>query len=140
VRLFIPALAVVSEAVYDRFLDRHYQEATQTVTAMSNELQSVVPAIPQKEQLQSESTLQALRQWMAETRNLIDIRATFERLGDKLEHFTEDTIRLMVVFILQTMLIPLTLFWIFTRMAMMRIPPAVTRSLPALSDHRRQRP
>jgi hypothetical protein len=138
VRLFIPALAVVSEAVYDRFLDRHYQEATQTVTAMSNEFQKVVPAVPQKDQLQSESTLQTFRQWMAETRNLIDIRATFERLEDKLEHFTEDTIRLMVVFIFQTILIPLIMFWLFTRMVVMRITPAVTRPLPALSDHRRQ--
>jgi len=137
VRLFIPALAVVSEAVYDRFLDRHYQEATQTVTAMSHELENVVPAVPQKDQMQSESTLQTFRQWMAETRNLIDIRATFERLGDKIEHFTEDTIRLMVVFIFQTILIPLVLLWLFTRMVAMRITPAVTRPLPALADHRR---
>jgi hypothetical protein len=137
VRLFIPALAVVSEAVYDRFLDRHYQEATQTVTAMSHELQNVVPAVPPKDQLESESTLQTFRQWIAETRNLIDIRATFERLGDKIEHFTEDTIRLMVVFIFQTILIPLVLFWLFTRIVVMRITPTVTRPLPALSDHRR---
>jgi hypothetical protein len=137
VRLFIPALAVMSEAVYDRFLDRHYQEATQTVTAMSHELENVVPAVPQKDQMQSESTLQTFRQWMAETRNLIDIRATLERLGDKIEHFTEDTIRLMVVFIFQTILIPLVLLWLFTRTAVMRITPAVTRPLPALSDHRR---
>lgn len=73
---------------------------------------------------------------MAETKNLIDIRATFERLGDKLEHFTEDTIRLMVVFIFQTILIPLIMFWIVTRMVVMRITPAATRPLPALSDHR----
>lgn len=136
VRLFIPALAVVSEAVYDRFLDRHYQEATQTVTAMSNELQNVVPTVPPKDRLESESTLQTFRQWMAETKNLIDIRAIFERLGDRLEHFTEDTIRLMVVFIFQTILIPLIMLWILARMVGMRTTPVVNRPLPALSNHR----
>jgi hypothetical protein len=48
VRLFIPALAVVSEAVYDRFLDRHYQEATQTVTAKGMSSKTLFRRFPQK--------------------------------------------------------------------------------------------
>jgi hypothetical protein len=137
VRLFIPALAVVSEEVYERFLNRHYQEATQTLTRMSHELQTVVPAVSPNDQPQSESTLQTFRQWMAETKNLIDIRATVERLGHKIERFTEDTIRLMVVFIFQTILIPLIMLWILSRIVLLRTTPIVTRPLPALSDHRR---
>jgi hypothetical protein len=92
--------------------------------------------VPPKDQLQSESTLQTFRQWMAETKNLFDIRATLERVGDKLEHFTEDTIRLMVVFIFQTILIPLVMLWILSRMVGMRTTPMVNRPLPALSDRR----
>lgn len=133
-RLFIPAVALVSETIYDRFLNSHYLEATETLTRISDDLQEVVPTVQEKlDRPGSESTLQELRRWLAETKNLLDIRAKIERLGTKLQRFTEDTVRLMVVFIFQTIIIPLIMLWVLAKMVMFRIAPAVPalpRSLP----------
>lgn len=129
VRLFIPAVAFVSESVYDRFLNRHYMEATATLTHVKDELKQTVPTMQENpESPGSASTLQELRRWMTETKDLIDIRAKIDRLGAKLERFTEDTVRLMVVFILQTIVIPLIMLWVLAKMVMLRITPAVSTS------------
>jgi hypothetical protein len=133
-RLFIPAVALVSETIYDRFLNLHYLEATETLTRISDDLQEVVPTVQEESDMPaSESTLQELRRWLAETKNLLDIRTKIEHLGAKLQRFTEDTVRLMVVFIFQTIIIPLIILWVLAKMVMFRITPtipALPRTLP----------
>lgn len=132
-RLFIPAVALVSETIYDRFLNRHYLEATATLTHIEDELKQTVPTVQEKpESTGSASTLQELRRWMTETKDLIDFRAKIELLGAKLERFTEDTVRLMVVFIFQTIVIPFVMLWVLARMVMLRITPAASTSRRAL--------
>lgn len=134
VRLFIPSVALVSETIYDRFLNLHYLEATETLTRINDELKQAVPTAQEKPELpESEGTLQELRRWMTETKNLLDIRAKIDFLGAKLERFTEDTVRLMVVFIFQTIVIPFIMLWALAKMVMLRIMPAVPvprRALP----------
>jgi hypothetical protein len=125
-RLFIPSVALVSETIYDRFLNLQYLEATETLTRINDELKEAVPTAQEKPELpESESTLQELRRWMAETKHLLDIRAKIDFLGAKLERFTEDTVRLMVVFIFQTIVIPFIMLWALAKMVMLRITPAV---------------
>ena len=43
------------------------------------------------------------------------MRKKIDRLGTKLERFTADAVRLMVVFILQTILIPLFTLWLLVK-------------------------
>lgn len=134
-RLFIPSVALVSETIYDRFLNSHYLEATETLTRISGELQEVVPTVQDKSDIPgSESTLQELRRWLAGTKDLLDIRAKIEHLGTKLQRFTEDTVRLMVVFIFQTIIIPLIMLWVLAKMVMFRIAPAVPALPRTLHD------
>jgi len=134
-RLFIPSVALVSETIYDRFLNSHYLEATETLTRISGELQEVVPTVQEKSDIPgSESTLQELRRWLAGTKDLLDIRAKIEHLGTKLQRFTEDTVRLMVVFIFQTIIIPLIMLWVLAKMVMFRITPAVPALPHTLHD------
>jgi len=134
IRLFIPSVALVGETIYDRFLNLHYLEATETLTRINDELKQSVPTAQEKTELpESESTLQELRRWMTESKNLLDIRAKIDFLGAKLERFTEDTVRLMVVFIFQTIVIPFIMLWALAKMVMLRITPAVPvprRALP----------
>lgn len=128
-RLFIPAVALVSEAIYDRFLNLHYLEATTTLTRINDELKQAVPTVQENpDSSGSKSTLQELRRWMAETKNLLDIRAKIDLLGVKLERFTEDTVRLMVVFLFQTIVIPFIMLWLLAKIVSFRITPAIPAS------------
>jgi len=117
VRFFIPTVAVVSNTVYDRFLNHHYREASETLTRMSEELKQFDPgAGADPDMPSSEGLVQEFQLWLAETQNLVNIRSQIDLIKAKLERFTEDTIRLMVIFTLQTVLIPLVIMWILGRM------------------------
>lgn len=112
VRLLIPAVALASETIYDRFLNVQYEEATQTLMHINDELKQVDPTTANDETAPSTAgKLAKMRRWLAETQKWFDLREKIDNLGTKLEHFTTDTVRLMVVFILQTILIPLLTLW-----------------------------
>ena len=129
VRLFIPATALVSETIYNRFLTQHYREATQTLTRMNEELKQSRPlGQSEPDEPDAENTLGEIKRWMAETRDLIDIRTRIDRLGAKLEAFTTDTIRLMVVFLFQTIIIPLIVLWCLAKTILKR------RHFPRISE------
>ena len=131
VRFMIPSIALISETIYDRFLNPHYEEATQTLTSINNELRKVDPTAEPEPPPSSESKLNELRRWMAEKKNLIDLRTRIEMLGEKLERFTTDTIRLMVVFILQTIIIPLSTFWVLLKLVTYRLSPPYPLGYPS---------
>ena len=111
VRLLIPAIALASETIYDRFLNLQYEEATQTLTSLTDDLKQVDPTAERATDPSAENKLNEVRRWLRNTKELLDIRTKIERLGTKIEHFTADTVRLMVVFILQTILVPLITLW-----------------------------
>ena len=117
VRLLIPAIALTSETIYDRFLNSHYEEATQTLTHINDELKQVDPTAPNDDATPSTSgKLADARRWFAETQKWFDLRGKINHLSSKLERFTTDTVRLMVVFILQTILIPLFTLWVLIKL------------------------
>jgi hypothetical protein len=83
---------------------------------MSEELKRIDPGATVDPDIpSSEGLVQELQQWLAETQNLVNIRSQIDLIRAKLERFTEDTIRLMVIFILQTVLIPLVIMWLLGR-------------------------
>ena len=85
VRFFIPAIAVISDSVYTRFLADHYSEATQTLTRMRDELKTVDPALTAPHETDAqEGVLHELRHWMAESQNLMDIRSKIVLIRSKL--------------------------------------------------------
>jgi hypothetical protein len=84
VRLLIPAVAVVSETIYDRFLNLHYQEATLTLTRINDELKQADPTAQKNDAAPApENKLQEVRRWLTETKNLLDIqkKLTFSALN-----------------------------------------------------------
>jgi hypothetical protein len=123
VRLLIPAVALTSETIYDQFLDIHYEEATQTLTHINEELKQVDPsASDDGAEASPPSNLSQMRRWFAETQKWFDLREKIDQLSTQLERFTADIVRLMVVFILQTVIIPLITLW--TLMKLTAIHPS----------------
>ena len=116
VRLLIPAVALTSKTIYDRFLNVQYEEATQTLAHINNELKQVDPTATNETAPSTTGQLAEVRRWLAETQKWFDLREKLDHLSAKLEHFTKDTVRLMVVFILQTILIPLFTLWALVKL------------------------
>jgi hypothetical protein len=124
VRLLIPAVALASETIYDRFLNVQYEEATQTLMHVNDELKQVDPTTANdKTAPPTAGKIAEVRRWLAETQKWFDLREKIDNLATKLERFTTDTVRLMVVFILQTIIIPLFTLWALVKLTTIwRVP------------------
>ncbi len=114
VRFFIPAYCLASEAIYDRFLASRYEKATLSLDTLHQDLKTTATmAGRENDSDPSRGYLKDMRQMLQDTRAFMDIRQRIEHLKTKLAHITEYTVSLIVVFILQTILLPLAMLWLF---------------------------
>mgnify|MGYP000972616794 CR=1 FL=1 len=106
-RFAVPAVTLASDRVWQQFLDQDYRVSQQAIDATSSAAASTeataVQAAPAPH-----GVLEQLRRWLART---TDVRARFDELEQMLERATEHLIRLMVVFVLQTLVVPVVLLW-----------------------------
>ncbi len=116
VRFFIPFSANVSESVYTRFLAARYANATQALETLRRDLRATATIVAQDPApSEPQGYIEDMRQLFQETRDLIDIRRHIDVLKIKLTHLSSYTVNLIVVFSLQTILLPLFVLWLLTR-------------------------
>ena len=117
VRFFIPFSAYVSESVYTRFLAARYESASQALETLRGDLRTTATFMTQEpDPNASQGYLEDRRQLLQETRGLVDIRKHIHVLKIKLTHLSRYTVNLIVVFSLQTILLPLFILWLLTRL------------------------
>ncbi len=105
-RFAVPAVTLGTDLVWQRFLAEDYRVSQQAIDATTSDAARSAPnaqadAAPQ-------GLLDQLRRWFAHN---TDVRARFDELKQMLENATEHLIRLMVVFVLQTVVVPAVLLW-----------------------------
>jgi hypothetical protein len=103
-RFAIPVVTLGSDLVWQKFLASDYQASQQGIDSTSTQAAKLAP--PQA--AQSQGMLDRMKGWLAEN---ADVKARFEDLKQAAEQATEHIIRLIVVFLLQTLVIPLLLLW-----------------------------
>ncbi len=129
IRFFIPAYALASEAIYTRFLAPHYEKAAQSMDTLRQDLKTAAKAVARENDPNpSQGYLSDMRLFLQETRDFMDIRRHIDHLKTKSARLAEYTISLIVVFGLQTILLPLTMLWLFAWLArrphLLALPPA----------------
>ena len=116
VRFFIPLSTFVSESIYARFLSARYENATQALESLRRDLDDAATFMAQDPAPNKpQGYIEDMRQLLQETRDLIDIRKHIEVLKIKLTHLSSYTVNLIVVFSLQTVLLPLLVLWLLMR-------------------------
>ncbi len=144
IRFFIPAYALASEAIYARFLAPRYEKAAQSMDTLRQDLKTAAKVVARENDTHpSPGYLSDMRLFLQETRDFMDIRKQIDHLKNKSSRLTEYTISLIVVFCLQTILLPLAMLWLFTwfarRPRLLALPPANSHAGP-LGANRRQPP
>jgi hypothetical protein len=115
-RFFIPAYALASEGIYQRFLADRYQAATQSLDMLRQDLKSTAAVVAREsESSEPQGYLDGMRRLLQDTRELMDIQRQIERLKAKMTRLTDYTVSLIVVFSLQTILLPLLMLWMVGR-------------------------
>jgi hypothetical protein len=93
-----------TDLLWQKFLAPDYQSSQQLIDISSTQAARLAPPVAPENQ----GVLDKMKGWLAEN---ADVKARFESLKQAAEQATEHIIRLIVIFLLQTLVIPLLLLW-----------------------------
>jgi hypothetical protein len=106
VRFAVPVVAMGSENLFQKFMAADYSASQQAIDTTSDQLVKLNP--PTAAAPESQGVLGKIKGWWSQNG---DVKLRFDRLKEAAEHATENIIRLIVIFLLQTLVIPLLLLW-----------------------------
>lgn len=105
VRFAIPAVTLGTDLLFEKFLAADYAASQQAIELASGQIEkSEAPVVAN-----DAGVLERMKNWFAEKN--FDAGARLEELKQSAEQITERVINLIVIFLLQTLVIPLLLLW-----------------------------
>jgi hypothetical protein len=118
-RFALPAAALGSDTAFRFFLADRYQQSQAALTLSGDELGELAQPAPTA----ADSSMTARWQsWWSQAGDAIDVGKRLERLKDSAARVTEHVVELIVVFLLQTLIMPILLLFALWRggLAMLR--------------------
>jgi len=106
-RFAVPVVVIGTDRVWQEFLADEYRSSQQVIAATSTDAAGRDPTLPIDPA--SQGLADKLKGWFSHT---TDVKARFDELKLVVEQATEHMIRLIVVFLLQTLVIPVLLLWL----------------------------
>lgn len=112
VRFAMPLIALGSEAAFQLFLQNDYTAGQAGIEQSSGQLAGISERAADAPG--DESVSDKMKRWWSSG---IDIKKRFAELKETAGHAIEHIIKLIVVFLLQTLVLPLLLLWLLIRLA-----------------------
>lgn len=107
VRFAVPVVVIGTENLFQKFMAADYSASQQVIDTTSDQLVKLNP--PTAAATESQGVLGKIKGWWSQNS---DVKLRFEGLKQAAEHATENIIKLIVIFLLQTLVIPLLLLWV----------------------------
>ena len=107
VRFAVPLVTIGSDMLFEKFMAGDYQSSQNVISAASANLGKLNPATEEK--AEEQGRLERLKNWFSQS---TDVKARFDQFTHAAERAVEHIITLMVIFLMQTLLIPLLLLWL----------------------------
>jgi hypothetical protein len=125
-RFAVPVAVVGSDYLFRQFLSEEYVTSLQALEEVRGQVQRAAP---------SDAQQLAAKNWMDRLKDVAfapvtEVKQRYESVRAAAEHVVERIVRLMVVFVLQTVVMPLLLLWTLVRAARFAVTPRVN-SFPA---------
>lgn len=117
VRFAVPLTALGSDAAFRLFLADRYDQSQSVLTLSSDEV-SELGAPAAATEAADESLALRMRRWWSETADSLDVQQRLDALKQAATRVTENVIELIVVFLLQTLIVPTALLWGLWRAAL----------------------
>lgn len=105
-RFAIPVVTIGTDLLWQKFLAADYQASQQLMDTASGQVDKLGPAVPAT--AESSGLMEQMKGWLSKT---ADVKKNFEDLKQAAERATEHIIKLIVIFLLQTLVLPLLLLW-----------------------------
>jgi hypothetical protein len=116
VRFCIPVVGVTSGALYDTFLAERYTRSTESLEVIRGKVRMPIVR-PGGEEGRDGGLLDELRRKYEGTREALNVQARLEALRDTVEEGIDHITSLMIVFLLQTIVLPLMVLWGLVKLA-----------------------
>ena len=113
VRFALPILIVGSNLVFDGFLATEQQAALDALRGVQADIEEISEAPPPLPQSQEQSFMDRFNSMVDSTLEAIDPRDSLEELSARVADASEHIISLIVIFVLQTILLPIGFMWLF---------------------------
>jgi len=115
IRFAIPIVVVASGAIFQSVLDSDYTKDKKRIDV--SESQIVRLTTPAGESKAEEGLMERMKRWFAQGSSM---KKEIERRADELRQISEETVksivRLIAVFLLQTLVLPLLILWLLLRL------------------------
>ena len=105
-RFAIPLVTIGTDLLSQKFLAAEYASSQQAIDASSGQVATLSPSLPATPEIQG--TWDKMKDWLAKG---ADVKVHFENLRKAAEQAIDHIVRIMVIFLLQTLVIPLLLLW-----------------------------
>lgn len=120
IRFSVPLVAIASENVYQYFLEPRYEASSQELMLSTTKLQDLnaetnQQANPNAAQ-EDKSLLDSARDFYRSATNKVNIQQHIEDFKNAAETISEHAMNLIVIFVFQTILIPLVLIWLIIQL------------------------
>ena len=123
-RFAVPVVALGSELLFTTFLQQQYETSTQGIGEARDDIGSInrgsaVAALPQQQSLMGRA-----KEWYQSTLENINFEQTLQQYQQAAANVSEHLIELIVIFVLQTVVLPLLFLWGIGRLLhqMRRLP------------------
>lgn len=134
VRFCIPVVGVTSGALYETFLAERYTRSTENLEVIRGKVRRPIVR-PGGEESRDAGLLDELRRKYEGTRDALNVQARLDALRETVEEGIDHITSLMIVFLLQTIVLPLLVLWGLVKLAkaLFRTParPAAVREAGA---------
>ena len=111
-RFAVPVVTIGTDMLFQKFMAADYQSSQQVIDTASGNMGKLDPPVAVTSE--NQGMLDKLKGWWSRNG---DVKSRFEQFKRATEQTIEHIIKLMVIFLLQTLIIPLLLLWILYGLA-----------------------
>ncbi len=127
-RFAVPILVIGSNLVFDTFLAAEQAAATEALEATHTEIEQInEEAATSAAATEDQSVIDRLGSMLDSSLQVMNIGDRLDRLRDRVSNASEHIINLIVIFLLQTIILPLVFLWIFVELLKMLASRAAFR-------------
>jgi len=114
--LCVPVVTIIGDTVYGLFLKDKYDTASKSLDLLDKELKEtdIIGPGPSKNRGET-GLLEDMENYYEDVKRTVDIRSQINALKFKLSSYAEHSMDLIIVFLTQTVILPLLFLWIFLR-------------------------
>lgn len=118
-RFSVPLVAVINHLIYEEFLQPVYTEMQSALEQSSSDMQQAqtlpLDELPPANATDS-SLLERAQQWFSSSASQLDVSKKIDSLKQSADEISRQVINMIVVFVLQSLLLPLLFLWLLIRL------------------------